>query len=304
VVISASRRTDIPAFYGSWLQNRIRAGFCEVVNPFNGSQVSRVSLAPEDVDALVLWTRYPKSILQKLPAIIEAGYPVAALFTIVDYPSVLEPAMPPLGKRVDAFKRMVESCGPGAVVWRYDPVILSNTTPPEYHQARFARIADELQGWTERVIVSAFQPYRSVLRRLSALGGIDLEDHSAPAARLREVVAGLAGVAARHGMEMQSCADPRLSGVSGVSEGGCIDARLLRAAGFEGRLPDADPHQRDRCRCLRSRDIGAYETCLFGCRYCYATHGDARARRNAAVHDPNAARLVPAAVSHARGRAG
>jgi hypothetical protein len=181
-------------------------------------------------------------------------------------------------------------------VWRYDPVILSNLTPADYHLETFDRIAGSLADVTDRVIVSLFHPYRSVVHRLARISTLELADHSEPTAELRSLAARLAQIAARHGMSVQSCADPRIEGVPGIRTGGCIDERLLRAAGYPGPLPGPDPYQRGHCRCLRSRDIGAYETCLFDCAYCYATHDPRRAKAHARRHDPEGSRLLPPAA--------
>jgi hypothetical protein len=289
VVVSASRRTDVPAFYGDWLLNRLQAGYCEVVNPFNARQVSRVSLEPSDVDVLVLWTRYPKSLRARMTELTDSGYRVAVLYTIVDHPRMLEPSVPPLSRRIEAFRELCELLGPDAVVWRYDPVLLTNLTPPDYHRERFAAIADAIRDLNSRVIVSLFQPYTSVLRRLSRIDGLEVEDHTT---RGPQVAAQLADIARERGMKLESCADPRLADVPGIGDGGCIDERLLRAAGMTEALPTRDTNQRSRCRCLASRDIGAYETCLFGCTYCYATHGPERARTNRKRHDPAAPALI------------
>ena len=313
MIISASRRTDIPAFYGEWLMNRLDAGYCEVANPFNPAQVSRVSLSPEDVDAIVFWTRYPTTLLNRLGEIRERGFPVAFLYTIVDYPQELETAGPPLEKRIEAFRSIVDVNGPRTAVWRYDPIILSNLTPAAFHRERFAHIADALSGYVDRVIISLLQPYRSVVRALSRVPGLRLTAHStpgttpgtepttpAPAAapagtELHRLLHDLAADAAQRGLTVQSCADPRLAAIPGVEPGACISEELIQAAGATPQLRPRSraANQRTHCRCLESRDIGAYETCPFGCRYCYATHGAAKARENARRHDPAAARLAP-----------
>ncbi len=293
MIISASRRTDLPAFYGEWFMNRLDAGYCEVTNPFNPDQISRVSLDPEDVDAIVFWTRYPRTLLDRLPEIRARGYHCAFLYTIADYPQELETASPPLEKRIEAFKTIVDVNGPRTAVWRYDPVILSNLTPATFHRERFAHIADALSGYADRVIISLLQPYRSVMRALSEIPGLRLVDHGTPGTELQGLLRDLARDATKRGLAIQSCADPRVAAIPGIEPGACISEELIQAAGAPQELRPRAANQRTHCRCLESRDIGAYETCLFGCRYCYATHGAAKARENARRHDPTAARLVP-----------
>lgn len=297
MIISASRRTDIPAFYSEWLMNRIAAGFCLVPNPFRPTQVSRVSLAQDEVDAIVFWSRDPRPLVPHLDELDIMGYPFVFQFTINGYPSLLEPEAPKLETAIAAFIRLADMIGPLRVVWRYDPIILSDITPPEYHVQRFTEIAEALEGSTVRVVVSLLDLYRKTKRRLRALeqdGKIALwkaEASGTPGQLDGDVIAlfaGMAQIARDHGMKIASCAEPHDLSACGISHGACIDADMLRAAlGIEvGRRKD--PGQRRECRCVASRDIGVYDTCLNGCVYCYATDRMGPDM----VHDPHASALT------------
>ncbi len=122
MIISASRRTDIPAFYAEWFMQRIRAGYCTVPNPFNRGQVSTISLAPEDVDAIVFWTRFPRPLLPHLDELDRCGYRYYFQFTLLDYPRSLETHRPDVRQAVEAFRTLAERIGPERVIWRYDPI--------------------------------------------------------------------------------------------------------------------------------------------------------------------------------------
>jgi len=169
VIISASRRTDIPALYHQWFMNRIRDGFCLVPNPFNRKQISRVSLKVEDVDALVFWSKNPHPMLKHLDELDRLGYLHCFLFTLNDYPSELEPALPDLEERIRTFKLLAEKIGPKRVIWRYDPIVISSISPFTFHEQRFERLSRSLSGYTGRVIVSAVSYYRKTERRLGEL---------------------------------------------------------------------------------------------------------------------------------------
>ena len=169
MIISASRRTDIPAFYSNWLMNRIRDGYCLVPNPHNAKQVSRVSLHPNDVEAIVFWSKNPAPLLPHLGKLDKLGFHYYFQFSLNDYPRALEPNIPSLNDRVATFKDLSRLVGPLRVVWRYDPIIISDVTPFEFHRERFTWIAEELKGATHRVMVSIVDFYQKTERRLSQL---------------------------------------------------------------------------------------------------------------------------------------
>lgn len=274
--------------------NRARAGTCLVANPFNPRQVSRVSLAPADVDALVFWTRNPGPMMQHLDELDDRGYRYSFLVTLNGYPTELEPHAPRREAAVDAFRRLSDRLGPGRVAWRYDPIVVSTVTPPDFHRASFAAIASALAGRTDRVITSVLDSFRQADSRLAALAaqGIVVEPGQFDEPLLG-LLRDLAAMAKGQGMEITSCAEEGAMAGCGIAPGACIDAaRLSRLWGVP--LPiRQDPGQRKECRCMVSRDIGAYDTCAFGCLYCYATRSPATAAEACRNHDPTAEALLP-----------
>jgi len=154
MIISASRRTDIPAFYAEWLMNRVRAGFCDVPNPVNPKQVSRVSLAPADVDVVVFWTRNAEPLLLHLPELDQRGFKYYFLYTVMNNPRALDPSVRGLDRATATFREVARRIGPERVVWRYDPIVVTDRTDPEFHLAQFARIRDRLDAATRRCVVS------------------------------------------------------------------------------------------------------------------------------------------------------
>jgi hypothetical protein len=133
MIISASRRTDIPAFYSAWFMNRIDAGHCQVPNPFNPRQVMTVSLEPEDVDVLVFWTRNATPLLNHLDELDRKGYRYLFLYTVMNNPRPIDPRCPSLEQALAAFKALSDRIGPERVIWRYDPVVFSNASNAEFH---------------------------------------------------------------------------------------------------------------------------------------------------------------------------
>ncbi|MBI4295020.1 MAG: DUF1848 domain-containing protein [Chloroflexi bacterium] len=289
MIISASRRTDIPAFYSQWFMNRIRAGFCAVPNPFNTNQVSRVSLKPEDVDAIVFWSKNPAPILTHLDELDQCGFRYYFQFTLNNYPSALEPNIPSVDERLATFLRLAERVGPIRVIWRYDPIIISNMTPVDFHRDTFMRIASSLSGATGRVMVSLCDFYRKTDRRLAALEqqGYSFNKDAASSTEVASLLEDIAAIAGRHNMEVFTCAEELDFGNLGIRPGMCIDAGLLQKIWSISVCTTKDPTQRKHCRCVVSKDIGVNDTCMHGCRYCYSTRNNALAERRYSEHDPN-----------------
>lgn len=305
MIISASRRTDIPAFYAQWFINRVRAGHCAVPNPFNPRQVMRVSLRPADVDAIVFWTRSPRPLLRHLDELDDRGYRYYFQFTLLRSPRWLDQDGPAFAAALDTFQRLARRVGAERVIWRYDPIVFTSQTPLQFHVDTFGQIAAALRGSTRRAVISVMTPYRKVQRRLHALErqvGVRLAFYDPlPDTCLEQLARQLQAVAAASDMALVSCADETGLARWGVEAGKCVDDRLLRAQ-FGLDVPAGkDLSQRPTCGCVPSRDIGMYDSCLFGCVYCYATSSFARARANYRQHNPESPSLVgwydaPAAV--------
>jgi hypothetical protein len=285
LILSASRRTDIPAFFSDWFMNRIRAGFCVYPNPLRPRTLHRVDLRPESVLGIVFWTRNPVPMLQHLDQLDRVGHAYCFLMTLNGYPPSIEPRSPLREAAVKAFVSLSERIGSDGVVWRYDPVILSPRTPAAWHRENFARLLDRLAGKTRRLIVSVVDPCRKTLRGL----GTDRDGIVYDPAAYRDLLAWMAAAATGHGLSIQSCAEPVLVS-AGIPAGRCVDGNLLLARRRERGL-DSEPlrfalhRQREACLCHRSVDIGVNNTCGFGCTYCYATSDPERARDLLLRHD-------------------
>jgi len=294
MIVSASRRTDIPAFYARWFMNRVREGFCLVSNPYNPSQVSRVSLRPEDVDVLVFWSKNPAPLLPHLRDLEWDGFRFYFQFTLNAYPRELEPGVPPLRERLHTFKRLSDALGPERVVWRYDPVILSNRTDPAFHRSRFQSLCRELAPFTRRVMTSLVTFYAKTGRRLKRLEPRGYRFDTAPeeSPEADRLLAEMAQAAGEQGIEIQSCAATRDYSGLGIPPGRCIDGEILERVWGIRRPWFKDPHQRRTCGCAASKDIGMTDSCLHDCPYCYATRDGSLARERHRAHDPSSAALL------------
>ncbi len=290
MIVSASYRTDIPAFFAPWFAKRFRAGFCRVVNPYGG-QSHEVRLR-DGVDGYVFWTRNAEPFLDALELVRGAGLPFVVQHTLTAYPRPLEAAVVAPGRALATMRALAGRYGPRAVVWRYDPVLVSELTPPDWHAANFRRLAAALRGVVDEVVISHAHIYRKSARNLDQAArrhGFAWHDPADEAKRA--LTARLAAIAAGHGMTLTVCSQtPYLAGAARAAA--CVDAARLMAVGGRG-FSFRVKGNRPGCACAESRDIGAYDTCAQGCAYCYAVSSRAAAKANLARHDPDSPFLLP-----------
>jgi len=297
MIISASRRTDIPAFYAEWFMNRIREGFFYRVNPFNRNQVSGFSLQPEDVDAICFWTKDPGPLLKHLDELDERGFNYYFQFTLNPYNKVFEPGVPSLEQRIEDFQGLARRIGKKRVVWRYDPVILTSITPVSWHLEQAELISSKLQESTERLVFSFYDFYGKGRGRLhDALKhtGITLEDITwhVHRAHLDALVGGFKDIADKHQLNIFSCSEDVDLSNNGIEPGACIDGKLIRDL-FGGEPSEKkDKNQRAHCGCVESVDMGMYNTCRFRCTYCYANFNEGTIDKNLSRHNVSSPALL------------
>jgi hypothetical protein len=291
VIVSASRRTDIPAFFLEWFLGRLRAGFVLVRNPFNSHEVSRIQLNSDSVDCLVFWTKDPGGLVGRVEDLQGFGIPFYVHVTITPYGGDLEPRAPGTDRVLEHFEELSDIIGPHRVLWRYDPILLGSGQNEETHYRWFEKTVFRLGSRTDLCVISFLHLYRKCGRVLSERG-VRPPD---PAAR-KTMAGTLASIARAGGLTVESCAGENLE-EEGVAPGRCIDDR--RVSLLTGRhVPSTkDPHQRERCGCVRSVDVGAYDTCLHGCLYCYATANRRTAEKNRRTHDPESPMILGRPVS-------
>ena len=294
MIISASARTDIPAFYGEWFRNRFRAGYALVVNPFGG-QISRVSLR-DGVDGFVFWTRNAAPFLPVLAEVWEAGFPFTLQYTVTDYPRALERSVVESDRSIAVIRHLADSYGPRTVVWRYDPIVISSLISAEDHLRHFTTLAQRLEGAVDEVVVSFVQPYRKTIRNMDRAARLAHFTWSDPSdEEKRQILSRLAVIARGHGMALTICTQPHLA-TPESREARCVDALRLTDMG-KGFISARTKGTRPGCLCAESRDIGAYESCPHGCVYCYAVNSTTEAKRRLHFHDPQGEFLIPSPLS-------
>ncbi|MCF6094772.1 DUF1848 domain-containing protein [Microaerobacter geothermalis] len=297
MIISASRRTDIPAFFGDWFMMRIEQGYFHRINPFNTKQVRRFSLLPDDLDAIVFWTKNPKPFLKHLNQLDGLGYRYYFQHTLNDYPEHFEPAMPSLSSRIETFKILSERLGPERVIWRFDPIIISSVTPMEYHLEKISYIAGKLKGYSGRLVISFLDFYGKVQTRLKALQNkyhLTFTDMTDPqfADELGFMAKEIKQIADHNKFQVVTCAEAVDLDRFGIEHGMCIDAGLIQSIFGMNIKYKKDKNQRDECLCTESVDMGAYNTCRFNCTYCYAVQSSQSVANTLKKHRPDSASLI------------
>lgn len=279
MILSVSRRTDIPNYYSQWFFNRIKEGFLYVRNPFNPRQVSRIDLSPRVVDCIVFWTKNPAAMLGRLEELAEYSYYFQ--FTLTGYGRDVEPGLP--DKRrvlIPTFRKLAEQIGRERVIWRYDPIMISGTYTADYHLKAFGEIADSLKDHTERVVISFLDFYAKTQRNMK---GLDPEELNGE--RMRSIAGAMAEIAGRNHLRIETCAEMTGMEDLGIAHGSCIDKTLVeRIAGYELKA-GKDKNQRPQCGCIESVEVGTYDTCMNGCKYCYANFNREKVRELAGLYD-------------------
>ncbi len=280
MIISASRRTDIPSYYSEWLIKRLKERYVLVRNPMNIHQVSKIDLSPDVVDAIVFWTKNPTPMLPYLEQIKDYTYYFQ--FTLSAYGPDVEKNLPSKNKIIiPTFQQLSREIGKEKVIWRYDPIFFNEQYSMEYHCKYFEVLASKLGEYTEKCTVSFMDMYRNTERNVKNLS-IVKDTYEMQVELLQRFVE----IAKEHGLYIDTCAEIGDFYNIGVEHAHCIDReRIERIGGFKLNV-DKDTNQRAECGCVASIDIGAYNTCKNGCLYCYANYSSNTVEKNFGMHNP------------------
>lgn len=286
MIISASRRTDIPAFYSQWFFNRIKERYVLVPNPFNSKMISRVNLNPAVVDCIVFWTKNPTPMIGHLDKLKDYKYYFQ--FTLNPYEDDIENNLPQLSKRIEIFKRLSDKIGKEKVVWRYDPILTNEKYNVDFHKDTFAEIADGLKDHTERCMLGFIDHYHHIRSAVSQFNIKPLLMSD-----IQEMAISFKITIDRYPIFMDTCTVKVDLRHLGIPSGECVDKELIEKIIGYPITAKKDKNQRDICRCIESIDIGTYESCLNGCIYCYAIKGNYNTvKYNLKMHDKTSPMLI------------
>ncbi|MDR1687112.1 MAG: DUF1848 domain-containing protein [Clostridiales bacterium] len=282
MIISASRRTDIPALYGDWFINRLKAGFALVPNPMNPKSVRRVDLTAENVDIIVFWSKNPAPILDKLSIIDDMGYKYYFTFSLTPYGKKIEPNLPPKTEIIKTFMKLSEKIGKDRVDWRYDPILLGSEITPEIHFENFDKLCAKLSGFTERCIISFADTYRHLGTAVAEI----------PQDVINETARGLSEIAKKYNLPLYACSEAADFSGYGINRACCINREKIEQILGRKIKAGKDSGQRAGCGCVLSADVGVYSTCTHGCKYCYAVKSTKTLERNLKGHSPDGSCLT------------
>ena len=281
MIISASRRTDIPSYYSEWFYNRIKEGFVYVRNPMNIHQIGKISLSPDVVDGIVFWTKNPAPMLDRLGELEKYTYYFQ--FTVNPYSTDVEPNVPSKNDTIiPTFQKLSSIIGKERIVWRYDPILLNEKYTVDYHIKYFSMLADKLAYYTEKCTVSFLDMYKNTQRNIQPLGIIVPSQN-----QQIEMLIKLNEIAKQYGIYIDTCAESLTLENAGIRHASCVDKCRFERIGNYTIDVEKDKNQRLECGCVASIDIGAYNTCKNGCLYCYANYSQKTVAKNHQEHDPS-----------------
>lgn len=283
MIISASRRTDIPAFYSEWFMNRIKEGYVIVRNPMN-NQALRIVLNPEIVDCIVFWTKNPVPMIPKLDELKDYYYYFQV--TLTGYGKDVEAHVPDKKKvLIPAFQQLSEKIGSERVIWRYDPILVNDRYTIDYHIKAFTQIAEALNGYTKKCVFSFVDEYSKNSKAMKSLGVRSLTE-----ADMKSIAIQLRDIAKANDMIIATCAEKIDLEELGIEHNACIDKALIEHI-TGGTIKNTkknikDSGQRQECKCMASKEIGAHNTCGNGCVYCYANYSPDSVKKSMERYDP------------------
>lgn len=283
MIINTGARTDIPAFFSGWFFNRIKEGFVCVRNPYYQEQVTKYKLTPDVVDCIIFCTKNPRPMLPRIQEL--DAFSTYFFVTITPYGTDIEPHVPLASQVMADFQKLAMTIGKEKLCWRYDPIFINNCWTVERHVAEFAKMAKVLSGYTDDCVISFIDLYEKTKRNFVGVREVCAEEK-------RELAKEFSEIGRRYGIVVKTCAEAADLREFGVQLSGCITKDVMeRAIGTSLKNIPQKPN-RSHCGCIPNHDIGAYNTCPHGCKYCYANYNQETVRQNMQLHNPNSPLLI------------
>lgn len=283
MIINTGCRTDIPAFYSKWLINRIREGYVLVRNPYNPSNVTKYNLSPDVVDCLAFCTKNPEPMLKYLSELDK--YKQYWFVTITPYGKDIEPNVPDKARIIEDFKILSKHIGANAIGWRYDPIFIGNGFDVKKHIDAFDNMAKQLKGYTHNCTISFLDLYEKVKRNAPNIKPPTKEEQI-------EIAKSFSKIGKENDMTIHACCEKTYLEEYGLKCNGCMSQEIIEKAIKTSLNPPKRKNLRDGCNCLMGNDIGAYNTCMHLCKYCYANYNKELVIANKKIHNENSPFLI------------
>ncbi|WP_462316368.1 DUF1848 domain-containing protein, partial [Methanobrevibacter sp.] len=288
MIINTGSRTDIPAFFHKWFLNRIDEGFVCTRNPYN-DDIYRYPLDSKIIDCLCFCSKNPRPLLKNIDKLDDFNQ--FWFVTITPYGRDIEVNVPSFKHVIKSFKELSDYLGVNKVSWRYDPIFINEKYSLDFHIDRFEQMASQLSGYTDDCTISFIDLYQKVLRNFPEAKEVTTEER---------LIIGeeFAKIADEYDINMKTCVEGTLLDRFGFDSSGCMTQNVIeKAIGNNLNIPKGKYRIRE-CDCIFGRDIGAYNTCLHGCRYCYANYSTKLVKRNFKLHNPDSPLLVGDVKEH------
>lgn len=279
MIINTGGRTDTVQYYSEWLLNRFKEGFVFSRNPFYPAKVTRYELAPDKVDCVVFCSKNYEPILERLHEITDK-FNTYFFYTITAYNKDIEPRVPSIEKSIDTLLKLENIVGKNRIAWRYDPVLLTEKYTIDYHLKTFESMTSQLSEHIDRCIFSFVEMYKKLSVNMPELKPITENEKIILAKCLGEI-------AQKYNIHLQTCAANGDYTNFGIYPSGCMTSDILEKSNNIKFKKIKHNGNRKHCNCIEARDIGAYNTCPNGCKYCYANATHKKAVENFKLHNPN-----------------
>ncbi len=287
MILSASRRTDIPGYYSEWFINRLKEGYLLTKNPMNPSQVSRIMLSPEIIDCIIFWTKDPIRMLDQLPQLDVMRYHYYFQFTLTPYGTDIEKRLRDKKDIMKTFQQLSTILGQDRVLWRYDPILLNDELTIDYHILRFTEYCKELQGYTKICTISFVDRYSKLNKPVTDRVIQDITED-----QMHQLAYRFSEIGKEFDIELRACCEKLDFTEDGIRPAACIDKDIIERISGRTINKKKDRNQRSDCGCMQSVDVGIYNTCKNGCIYCYANHSEASIQNNFQAHNPGSNILI------------
>lgn len=283
MILNTGQRTDIPAFYAEWFANRIREGYVMARNPYYPKIVYKYDLDPSLIDVICFCSKNPEPIFPYMDLL--KPYMQIWHVTITPYGHDIEPRVPDKWHVMDVFRKLSLIAGRKRIFWRYDPIFINERYPLEYHMRAFEKMCTYLDGYTDHVIISFIDLYEKTRKNFPSVKEVSEEDIQTLGKFMQET-------ALKHHMKLMTCLEDHDLSKYGIDTKGCMRQDIVEEAlGVSMHVP-AGHDSREGCHCLLGNDIGAYNTCMHGCLYCYANYDQKTVMDNCYKHDPSSPLLI------------
>ena len=283
MILNTGSRTDIPAYYSNWFYQRIKDGYVIVRNPYNPTQVTKYILSPDVIDAIVFCTKNPAPMLDRLDELKD--FDMFWFVTITPYGKDIEPFVPDKDAVMDSFISLSRTVGPAKMSWRYDPIFIDEKYDVDFHINAFRKMSEKLKGSTNQVVVSFIDLYEKTKKNFPGVKSVSFSDQEM-------LIDAFSKIARENNMQIHLCCEREELVRDNVDASGCLSQGVLEdATGTHLKVPKPQ-NARAECQCLLGADIGAYNTCGHGCKYCYANYDRETVVYNMKHHDPMSPLLV------------